>query len=390
MATRRTGIRAVLLLAAAAPIMGQAAQAQYCPNNAGAPASDSCLGEWSLLHEANGYCNTAIGAVALQFTNGGNSNTAMGCSAMRNNTSGSYNTAVGAGALNSDLANWNTAVGFQALLQNTWGGYNTAGGANAAEFSVSSNYNTVFGAWALNAATSGDGNTVVGSDALLYLVSGGDNLALGLNAGIDYNGGESNNILLGNYGVTGDSGVTRIGTGGWQTKTFVSGIYGVTSSGGTWVMVNSAGQLGTTTSSLRFKEEVADMGEASADLMKLRPVTFRYKAPYDDGQRLRQYGLIAEEVAKVEPGLVQFGDDGQPLAVRYHFVEAMVLNEVQKQHATIVEQSARLAEQAAGLARQAAEIDSQKAEIRELALRLARLEGGDTTRALEEGTRNED
>ena len=109
--------------------------------------------------------------------------------------------------------------------------------------------------------------------------------------------------------------------------------------------MNSSGQLGTITSSLRFKDDVADMGEATDGLMKLRPVTFRYKAGVDDGSRLLQYGLVAEEVAKVYPNLVQYDDKGQPFTVRYHMINAMLLNEVQKQHGTIEEQKAQLQEQ---------------------------------------------
>jgi hypothetical protein len=118
------------------------------------------------------------------------------------------------------------------------------------------------------------------------------------------------------------------------------------------VYVNSSGQLAASTSSLRFKEDVADMGAASDALMKLRPVTFHYRAEYDDGQRLLQYGLIAEEVAKVAPGLVEYDGDGKPFTVRYHFVNAMLLGEVQKQHATIAGQAARIAQQDAELAGQ--------------------------------------
>ncbi len=214
----------------------------------------------------------------------------------------------------------------------------------------------------------------MGSNTLANLTSGSSNLVLGVNAGANYTAAESNNIVLANFGIGGESGVIRIGTGGSQTKAFISGIYGATSASGTQVLVNSSGQLGTTTSSLRFKDEVADMGAASRDLLKLRPVTFRYKPAYDDGERLLQYGLVAEEVAKVNPGLVQFGEDGQPLAVRYHFIYAMLLNEVQEQHSTIAGQAARLAAQAETLDRQAAEIASQKTAIEELAARLARLE----------------
>ncbi len=164
--------------------------------------------------------------------------------------------------------------------------------------------------------------------------------------------------MISSLGVTGDNGVIRIGTSGTHTRAFLSGVYGTTSASGTQVLVNSSGQLGTTTSSLRFKEEVQDIGAASSDLLRLRPVTFLYKPAYDDGQRIRQYGLIAEEVAAVNPGLVQLGEDGQPLAVRYHFIYAMLLNEVQKQHAVMADQTARLAAQAEALDRQTAEIAS--------------------------------
>ncbi len=163
--------------------------------------------------------------------------------------------------------------------------------------------------------------------------------------------------------MAGESYVMRLGAVGVQSKAFIAGVHGVTSSSGIPVYVNSSGQLGTATSSLRFKEDVADMGTASDELMKLRPVTFHYKAAYDDGQRVLQYGLIAEEVAAVDPGLVQYGDDGQPLTVRYHFVNAMLLGEVQKQHADLARQAALLAQQTAEIAGQRSEIAGQKAEI---------------------------
>jgi hypothetical protein len=306
------------------------------------------------------------------------------------NQTGEGNTAVGAQTLEvSQAATDNTALGYLALNLDTTGSENTATGGITLINNQTGNENSALGYGALYFNTSGSLNTAIGGTALASLTSGSSNLGLGVDAGRNYSGAESNNVVLANRGIAGESGVTRIGTNGTQTKAFIAGIYGATSSSGTWVLVNSAGQLGTTTSSLRFKEEVADMGTASADLMRLRPVTFRYKPPYDDGQRTLQYGLIAEEVAAVNPGLVQFGDDGQPLAVRYHFVYAMLLNEVQQQHSTIAGQSAHLAEQAArlddqarNLDRQAVEIAGQRARIasqqtaiEELALRLAKLEG---------------
>lgn len=130
------------------------------------------------------------------------------------------------------------------------------------------------------------------------------------------------------------------------------------------MFVDAAGKLGTVTSSARFKEDVEDMGGASDPLMRLRPVVFHYKAGYDDGSRLLQYGLIAEEVASVAPDLVQLDEKGQPFTVRYHAVNAMLLNELQKQHA-------KVEEQAAEIARQTARLEDQEARLRRLESLLA-------------------
>ncbi|MBW8877429.1 MAG: tail fiber domain-containing protein [Acidobacteria bacterium] len=403
--TRAAGIRNTFLLAAAL-IMGQAAHAQWCPNNPAAGSSDTCLGDYSLqstiaagccgvasadtavgfgtlMHNTTGAENTAIGSVALYWSSTASYNTAVGYASLMGNQTGEGNTALGAQTLEvSQGAIDNTALGYLALNLDTTGYENTATGAIALINNQTGNENSALGYGALYFNGSGSLNTAIGGTALASLTSGSNNLALGVDAGRNYSGAESNNVVLANRGIAGESGVTRIGSNGTQTRAFIAGIYGATSSSGTWVLVNSAGQLGTTTSSRRFKEAVADMGAASSDLMRLRPVTFRYKPPYDDGQGTLQYGLIAEEVAAVNPGLVQFGEDGQPLAVRYHFVYAMLLNEVQQQHSAIAGQSARLAEQARNLDRQAAEIAGQRAKIaslqtaiEELALRLAKLEG---------------
>jgi hypothetical protein len=116
------------------------------------------------------------------------------------------------------------------------------------------------------------------------------------------------------------------------TRAFIAVIYGVTASGGSAVYVNSSGQLGTSTSSRRYKEDIQDMGDASNGLIQLRPASFHYKPEYADGPRTMQYGLIAEEVAEVYPDLVQYDPKtGEPETVSYHLVNAMLLNEVQKQ-----------------------------------------------------------
>jgi hypothetical protein len=345
---------------------------------------DTAVGQQALQSNTTGTADTAIGSGALTFNTTGGWNTAAGSGALLSNTTGAENTAVGSGAmllgttpsgntavgrsaLEYSNASYNTALGYSALGNDTTGGYNVGSGAYSLYNSATGTLNTASGAFSLYVITSGSYNTAFGGSALQELATGHSNLALGIDAGISYNGAESNNIVLANNGVTGESNVTRIGANGVQTKAFVAGIFGATSSSGVAVFVNSAGQLGTVTSSLRFKEDVADLGAAGADLMKLRPVTFRYKPQYDDGQRILQYGLIAEEVAAVNPGLVQFGEDGKPLTVRYHFVNAMLLDEVQKQHATIAAQAARLDEQAA-------EITGQKAQIEDLTERLLKLE----------------
>jgi len=398
MLMRAAGIRNTFLLAAAL-MMGQAAHAQWCPNNPAVGSSDTCLGDYSLMstiaagccgvasadtavgfgtlmHNTTGAENTAIGSVALYWSSTASYNTAVGYASLMANQTGEGNTAVGAQTLEaSQAATDNTALGYQALNLDTTGSENTATGGITLVNNLTGTENSALGYGALYFNTSGSLNTAIGGTALASLTSGSWNLGLGVDAGRNYSGGESNNVVLANRGIAGESGVTRIGTNGTQTKAFIAGIYGTTSASGTWVLVNSAGQLGTTTSSLRFKEQVADMGAASADLMRLRPVTFRYKPPYDDGQGVLQYGLIAEEVAAVNPGLVQLGEDGQPLAIRYHFVYAMLLNEVQQQHAVIEDQAKTLNRQASEIAGQRARLASQQTAIEQLALRLAKLEG---------------
>ena len=141
----------------------------------------------------------------------------------------------------------------------------------------------------------------------------------------------------------------------------MAGVFGVTSSSGIPVYINSNGQLGTLTSSLRFKEQVRDMGDSTNALMKLRPVTFFYKPEYSKGERTLQYGLIAEEVAAVYPELVAYDSEGQPYTVRYQYLATMLLNEVQKQY---------------GRAQAEAKvITAQEQKIEELEQRLSRLEG---------------
>jgi hypothetical protein len=152
--------------------------------------------------------------------------------------------------------------------------------------------------------------------------------------------------------------------GSAQTRTFVAGVNGVTVGGGTTVLINADGQLGTVVSSARYKRDIQNMGARSQNLLRLRPVTFRYKT---DPQAEQQYGLIAEEVAQVYPELVTKGADGQVQSVQYHQMIPMLLNELQHQQREIAEQSQQLAVQAQ-------EITQMEAQNVALMARLDRVE----------------
>ncbi|HEX4495168.1 MAG TPA: tail fiber domain-containing protein [Thermoanaerobaculia bacterium] len=334
----RVGFSTLLLLAVLT-LGAVSAQAQpYLGTGAGNPGVSTGSG------------NTALGDNALSSNTSGFFNTAVGFDASQTNTTGFDNTAVGTFSLNANVdGSVNTAIGTSALPSNTRGNSNTAVGVESLNGNTTANANTAVGFEALASTTTGGNNTAVGSNALLG-ASGSGNIGIGVFAGGNLGNG-SNNIDIGNNPPGNESNTIRIGNTAVQTATFLAGVNGATSSSGVPVYVNSSGQLGTITSSLRFKDDVEDMGDATVGLMKLRPVTFRYKAGVDDGTRLLQYGLVAEEVAKVYPDLVQYDDKGQPFTVRYHMINAMLLNEVQKQHGTIEQQKSQLEEQEARIQR---------------------------------------
>ena len=211
-------------------------------------------------------------------------------------------TMAGSGALlNNTIALNNTAVGLQALRANTTGSSNTAAGLNALISNTTGSQNTALGQQALNANTTGQRN-----------------IGLGFQAGLNLSTG-SNNIDIANAGVAAESNTIRIGTQGTQTK--ASAGTGGTLVSGSAVTVSSTGQLGIVLSSARYKREIGDMGPASDKLMELRPVTFRYK---QDPKGERQYGLIAEEMARVYPELVSHDTDGEVISVRYHGLMPML------------------------------------------------------------------
>ena len=229
----------------------------------------------------------------------------------------------------------NTAEGDSALFSLTTGIDNTAIGFNALFSNTTGGDNTVNGVLALALNTTGSNNTANGFQALLNNTTGSNNIALGANAGANLTTG-GNNIEFGNAGVAGESATIRIGTTGTQTKTFIAGIHGIAVVSGTAVKVNAVGQLGTLPSSKRFKDQIKPMDKTSEVIYLLKPVTFQYKRELDPN-KTPQFGLIAEEVEKANPDLVDRDAQGKVYTVRYDQVNAMLLNEFLKEHRTVQE-----------------------------------------------------
>ena len=295
-----------------------------------------------MIQNNDGFLNFSAGIGALGSTASGGFNTAFGDNALAADSSGFGNTATGYTALAANTSGYdNTAVGNQALSASTTGVENTAVGAQALLTNTIGMDSTAVGYQASVLNTSGASNTAVGSGALAGNSTGSNNIALGAYSGTAVTG--SNNIEIGNEGLGTDNGVIRIGTGA-QNATFISGIaYQTTGlSGALPVVIDTNGQLGTFSSSRRYKEDIHDMGDASSGLMLLHPVTFRYKKPFADGSKPTQFGLIAEEVANVYPDLVVRKADGQVEGVEYQVLDSMLLNELQKQHATIAAQQEQI------------------------------------------------
>jgi hypothetical protein len=316
------------------------------------------------LHNLGLY-NTAVGLGALPVNTAGNGNTASGYQALQNNTIGIWNTASGYAALQTNTdGSANTAIGTEALQYND-GANNTASGSQALNHNTTGGNNTADGYQAILFNTTGSYNTASGTSALFHSTGSG-NTALGYYAGGQLTTG-SNNIMIGNEGGAADDHTIRLGD--VQTKTFIAGIQGATTGVPTsmTVMIDTNGQLGTISSSRRFKEDIQDMGDASSSLMRLRPVTYRYKQPYADGSKPLDYGLIAEEVAEVYPDLVVTNKDGQVQTVQYQKLTPMLLNELQKQNQHTQQQDETI--------RQQQEQNRQQQEqIRKLEARLAALE----------------
>ena len=335
-----------------------------------------------------GYPNftTAAGDHALQALTLGFGNTAIGTFSLFSVTTGNFNTAVGAGALDINTADSNTATGAAALLSNTTGVANTANGTAALEFNTTGNNNTANGAFALFHNTAGSFNTATGIQTLFSNTTGFNNTANGFQAlfnnatgafntaigdtALFSNTNGSTNIALGvgaGFNVTTANNVICIGANGANVSSscYIGQIFGATSASGTAVFINSDGRLGTTTSSLRFKEGINPMNKASEAVLALKPVTFRYKKEIDPAGR-SQFGLVAEEVEKVNPDLIVRDKEGKPYSVRYDQVNVMLLNEFLKAHGKLQEQEATITRLTSSDAKQEATIGKLQKQIEAL------------------------
>jgi hypothetical protein len=225
--------------------------------------------------------------------------------------------------------------------------------------------NTAIGFNALQSNTEGTRNTAIGVGALLRS-TGIDNIGVGAGGGTFLTAGDKN-IYIGNGGVTTEDNTIRIGDQKVHTAAFMAGITGADEGSPTAVFINTTtGQLGTTppASSRRFKTDIKPMNETSEAILALKPVTFEYKS---DTNGRPQFGLIAEEVAKVNPALVLPDKEGKPYTVRYDQVNAMLLNEFLKAHRRLEEQDATIARQqkqidtlAAGLSKVSRQVELTK------------------------------
>jgi uncharacterized coiled-coil protein SlyX len=331
--------------------------------------------------------NTAEGSSALLNLSSGISNTAVGFQVLYLNTTGNYNTAIGAKTMQGDKGAQNTGTGYNALIINHSGSYNTANGANALYGDPHSNggsNNTGIGQGALYVFLGAIENTAIGVSSLASNDRGAQNTAVGFKA-FGSHRSPQNAIALGHEAGIGRGGLydieigtpggavvyytTRIGDG--QTRTFIAGISGIPVVGDT-VVVNGNGRLGTATSSARFKKKIKPMGKASEAILALKPVSFQYKS---DTKATRQFGLIAEEVAKVNPDLVTRDRQGEIYSVRYESVNAMLLNEFLKQHKALLEEQRKVQEQQATIAQLKSTVAQQQKDFEKMCARLtARLD----------------
>jgi len=339
------------------------------PPDGGYPGGNTAEGQNALLSRSSGGFNTALGWLSLKSVTTGSFNTGVGAGTLVLNT-GDQNTAVGTAALLLNTAGTsNTAVGAVALLHNTDGFANTAIGFQALSSNTEGADNTANGVLALFNNTTGGTNTASGGLALYNNTTGFRNTALGYFAGVDITG--NGNVCIG-QGVEGEAGVddsTYIRNVNTLAQNFSAGV-------NDYVTVRlSDGRLGHTAvvSSQRYKQDIKPLAAMSKALYALKPVSFRLKKEFDPTQALG-FGLIAEEVEKVDPALVYRNDKGQVESVRYEMVNAMLLNEFLKEHRTIEQLRSDAARQEATISDLRKDIGVLRTQLKEQAAQIQRVE----------------
>lgn len=366
------------------------------PPDGGYPGQNTAEGEDALFSLTTGENNTAVGYHALYSITDSSENTAIGWEALMSETNGP-NTAVGSYVLANNTTGYNnTAVG--GLYSNTTGHDNTSFG-NALGFNTTGSFNTAIGHAALS-NDNGDSNCAFGETAMGYLATGSQNVAIGesaltdgkdqnvavgyqaleestsshnigigAQAGLNLKGG-AGNIMIGNTGSKND--VNRIRIGDVQVATYIAGISGKTVADGVTVLIGPDGQLGTLNSSARYKDQIEPMGGSSEVILGLQPVRFHYKPEFDPAG-IPQFGLVAEQVEETAPELVARDTTGKAYSVRYEAVNAMLLNEFQKEHrnaqargAIIQEQKERIAQLEAALKNLQLSVEQEEFQLRKL------------------------
>jgi len=292
-------------------------------------ASNTIIGSGNFLSATSGYNNVVVGSGSLTACTTGYGNTIFGNGIMTASTSAAGNTIIGDGAgENITIGIDNCLLGGDSGISLTSGGLNCLIGIDAGTDITTGSYNIGIGQFVFVLPTTSG------------LTTGSYNIAIGAgnspsgphSAGDAYTSSESSNILIGNRGVNGESNTIHIGTTGTgnaqQSTCFIAGSYGVTTTSGTTaaLLISNTGQLGTVSSSRRYKDNIKDMGAYSSKVLAMRPVTFNYK----QHPGITSMGLIAEEVAEIMPELVNLNDEGLPESVKYHDFPALLLNEIIK------------------------------------------------------------
>jgi uncharacterized coiled-coil protein SlyX len=384
-----------------------------CPGGGNTGLGENALD--SVNPARGGINNTAVGFNALTAETTGQYNVAVATAALRSNTTGDFSMAIGTEALRDNNGTFNLAIGFRVLFLNTTGvhltgigaaamrnnttaSFNTAIGADAlrentttesnvavgdAELTAFNGANTALGSIALSALTSGQENVGVGRRALEFPTSGSNNTIMGWRAGDGLTTGDDN-TFLGSEAGSNETSVSNvcIQSRGDATafttsnRTYIGNIRGVTVGNldGINVIVDSDGQLGTSNSSRRFKKDIKPMDQTSEAILALKPVTFHYKnADTKKAGDTPQFGLIAEDVAEVNPDLVVRDADGQPLTVRYDAVNTMLLNEFLNEHKKVEEQQASMADLKSTVALQQKEMQGLTAQLKEQAAQIQKV-----------------